>query len=79
MGEMCNNDSVSKELALRPYLCCKDLVSMQHIVLLDVTPLRQINLLLGSLTSSRDRERHVVRGPIWMSPLCNEIPRLPLC
>ena len=29
--------------------CCKDLVSMQDILLLGVTPLKRINLLLGFL------------------------------
>ena len=57
MGEIHNNDPVSKELTLRPWLCCKDLVFMQHIVLLGVTPLKQINLLLGFLISGRDCER----------------------
>ena len=79
MGEMRNNDPVSQELPLRPLLCCKDLVSIQHIVLLAVTPLRRINLLLGLLTSGRDCERHVNRGPIRMRSLCDKIPSPPLC
>ena len=48
MGQMRNNDPVSKEL-----------ISMQHIVLLGVAPLRRINLLLGFLISGRDCGRHV--------------------
>ena len=54
MGKMRNNDPVSKKLTFRPCLCCKDLVFMQHIVLLGVKPLKRINLLLGLLISGRD-------------------------
>ena len=36
MGKMRNNDPVPKEFTLRLMLCCKDLVSMQHIVLFGV-------------------------------------------
>ena len=59
MGEMLNNDAVLKELTLRPWLCYKDLVSMQHIALLGVTPLKRLNLLLGFLISGRDYKRPV--------------------
>ena len=40
MGEMHNNDPASTESTLRPWLCCKDLVSVKHIVLVGVTPLK---------------------------------------
>ena len=76
---MRKNDPVSKELTLRPWLYCKDLVSMQHIVLLGVTTLKRINKLLGLLISGRDCERHTNRGPIRISRLCDEISGLPPC
>ena len=79
MGEMLNNDAVLKELTLRPWLCYKDLVSMQHIALLGVTPLKRLNLLLGFLISGRGCKRPVDWGPIRMNPLCDEIPSPPLC
>ena len=50
---------MSMELALRLWLCCKDLVG--------VTPLKQTNLLLGLLISGRDCERPVDIGPIRIS------------
>ena len=68
MGEMCNNDPVSKEWTLRSWLCYKNLVAMQHIVLLGVTHLKLINLLLGL---GRGCKRHADRGPIRVSPLCD--------
>ena len=49
MRDMHISDPVPKELTLRPWLCCKDLVSIQHIVLLVVIPLKRMNLLLGLL------------------------------
>ena len=79
MGEIHNNGPVSKKLILRPWLCSKDLVSMQQIVLHGVKLLKSINLLLGFLITSRDCERHVDRGPIQMSPLYNKILSPPLC
>ena len=57
MREMLINDAVPKELTLRPWLCCIDLVSMQPIALLGVTPLKRLNLLLGFLISGRDYKR----------------------
>ena len=48
MGEIHNNGPVSKKLILRPWLCSKDLVSMQQIVLYSVKLLKPINLLLVS-------------------------------
>ena len=67
MGKMRNNDALFMELTLRLWLCCKNQVFMQHIVLLCVTSLKRINVLLGFLISGRDLERYVNRGPIRMS------------
>ena len=51
------------------------------IALLGVISLKLINVgvLFRFLISDRGCERHVHRGSIWMSPLCDEIPSLPLC
>ena len=67
MGKMRNNDPLFMELTLRLWLCCKNQVFMQHIALLCVTSLKQINVLLGFLISGRYLERNVNRGPIRMS------------